>query len=73
VALAEVQGPEVALPLVDELKLDAFYLFHAIRADLLRRLSRNGEAALAYEAALARCENAAERQFLECRRRTLCV
>jgi RNA polymerase sigma-70 factor, ECF subfamily len=73
VALAEVQGPEVALRLVDELKLDAFYLFHAIRADLLRRLARNGEAALAYEAAIAHCENAAERQFLERRRSALSI
>jgi RNA polymerase sigma-70 factor (ECF subfamily) len=71
VALAEVQGPEIALQLVDELKLDAFYLFHAIRADLLRRLARNGDAAVAYDAAIARCENAAERRFLERRRRTL--
>jgi RNA polymerase sigma-70 factor, ECF subfamily len=73
VALAEVQGPEVALRLVDELKLDAFYLFHAIRADLLRRLARNAEAALAYDAAIARCEHAAERRFLEHRRRSLAV
>jgi RNA polymerase sigma-70 factor (ECF subfamily) len=73
VALAEVKGPEVALRLVDELKLDAFYLFHAIRADLLRRLARNGEAALAYEAAIAHCENAAERQFLERRRSALSI
>ncbi len=73
VALAEVQGPEVALQVLDELKLDAFYLFHAIRADLLRRLARHGEAALAYDAAIERCEHAAERQFLERRRRALCL
>ena len=44
---------------------DDYYLFHAIRADLLRRLGRDGEAALAYEAAIARAGNAAERDFLE--------
>jgi RNA polymerase sigma-70 factor (ECF subfamily) len=64
VAVAEVKGPSAALSLVDQLDLDSYHLFHAIRADLLRRLSRDAEAALAYEAAIARCENAAERNFL---------
>jgi RNA polymerase sigma-70 factor, ECF subfamily len=64
VAVAEVEGPGVALTLVDGLDLHDFYLFHAIRADLLRRLGRDGEAALAYEAAIARTGNAAERDFL---------
>ena len=64
VAVAEVEGPEVALTLVDGLDLHDYYLFHAIRADLLRRLGRDGEAALAYEAAIARNGNAAERDFL---------
>ena len=61
VAVAEVEGPDAALALVDGLDLDGYHLFHAIRADLLRRLGRNAEAALAYEAAIARTENAAER------------
>ena len=65
VAVAEVEGPEAALALVDGLDLDGYHLFHAIRADLLRRLGRNAEAALAYEAAIARTENAAEREFLQ--------
>ena len=65
VAVAEVEGPQAALALVDELPLEASHLFHAIRADLLRRLGRTDEAARAYEAALARAENAAERSFLE--------
>jgi RNA polymerase sigma-70 factor (ECF subfamily) len=39
-------------------------VFHAVRADLLRRLGRNAEAAQAYEAAIALTENAAERGFL---------
>ena len=64
VAVAEVEGPEAALALVDGLGLGDYYLFHAIRADLLRRLGRDREAALAYEAAIARARNAAEREFL---------
>lgn len=71
VALAEVEGPEAALTLVDTLDLDSYYLFHAIRADLLRRLGRTAEAALAYEAAIARTQNAAERDFLQRRRQGL--
>jgi RNA polymerase sigma-70 factor, ECF subfamily len=65
VAVAEVDGPGAALALVDELDLGGYHLFHAIRADLLRRLGRDAEAAAAYEAALARTANAAERGFLE--------
>jgi RNA polymerase sigma-70 factor, ECF subfamily len=71
VAVAEVEGPAAALALVDPLDLDSYHLFHAIRADLLRRLGRDAEAALAYDAAIARAQNAAERAFLEDRRRTL--
>jgi RNA polymerase sigma-70 factor (ECF subfamily) len=68
VALAEVEGPEAALALVDDLPdldLDGYYLFHAIRADLLRRTGRMEEAALAYEAAIRRTSNAREREFLQ--------
>ena len=43
-------------------------MFHAIRADLLRRLGRDAEAAAAYDAALARTGNAAEQDFLRRRR-----
>jgi RNA polymerase sigma-70 factor, ECF subfamily len=67
VAVAEVQGPAAALALVDDLGLDRYYLYHAIRADLLRRLSRPGEAIRAYEAALALTGNAAERGYLATR------
>ena len=49
VAVAEVDGPAAALTLVDGLDLDGYYLFHAIRADLLRRLDRRAEAEAAYE------------------------
>jgi RNA polymerase sigma-70 factor, ECF subfamily len=69
VAVAEVEGPEAALTLVEGLDLQGYHLFHAIRADLLRRLGRTPEAARAYEAAIARTGNAAEREFLERRRR----
>jgi RNA polymerase sigma-70 factor (ECF subfamily) len=71
VAVAEVEGPQAALALVDGLDLGGHHLYHAIRADLLRRLGRHAEAALAYEAALSHSENAAEREFLQHRRRTL--
>ena len=71
VAVAEVEGPEAALALVDGLDLDGYRLFHAIRADLLRRLGRDAEAVAAYEAAIARTGNATERAFLERRRRAL--
>ena len=65
VAVAEVDGPHAALTLVDALDLDRYYLFHAIRADLLRRLGRITEAARAYDAAIAKSDNAAERKFLQ--------
>ncbi|MFF1695742.1 RNA polymerase sigma factor [Streptomyces sp. NPDC058257] len=71
VAVAEIKGPERALPLVDELALDSYHLFHAIRADLLRRLGRTEEAIRAYDAALARTENTAERAFLLGRRQDM--
>jgi RNA polymerase sigma-70 factor (ECF subfamily) len=73
VAVAEVEGPLAALALVDDLDLDlgGYHVFHAIRADLLRRLGRDAEAAQAYEAASALTENAAEREFLRRRRQAL--
>jgi RNA polymerase sigma-70 factor, ECF subfamily len=71
VAVAEVDGPQVALAGLADLDLDGYYLFHAIRADLLRRLGRDADAALAYDAAIARTANAAERAFLQRRRREL--
>jgi RNA polymerase sigma-70 factor, ECF subfamily len=67
VAVAEVAGPETALALVDQLGLDSFYLYHAIRADLLRRLGRGDDAVLAYQAAIDRTQNRAERDFLTAR------
>ena len=65
VAVAEVEGPQAALGLVDRLELGDYRLFHAIRADLLRRLGRLAEAAAAYEAAISRTDDAVERDFLQ--------
>ena len=71
VAVAEVHGPGVALGHVDGLDLGAYHLFHATRADLLRRLGRRAQAVEAYDAAIALAANAAERRYLEERRRSL--
>jgi RNA polymerase sigma-70 factor, ECF subfamily len=64
VAVGEVDGPVVALALVDELDLDTYHPFHATRADLLQRLGRDDEAAAAYERAAAMAPTDAEREFL---------
>ncbi|MGO8961502.1 MAG: RNA polymerase sigma factor [Streptosporangiaceae bacterium] len=71
VAVAEVHDPATALDLVDQLSLDSYHLYHATRADLLRRLGRQDEAAAAYDAAIARTRNQAERSFLQVRRDSL--
>ncbi|MCM2415790.1 RNA polymerase sigma factor [Streptomyces sp. RKAG290] len=71
VAVAEVAGPRAALALVDGLGLDGYHVFHAVRADLLRRLDRTREAAAAYDAAVDRTANTAEQDFLRRRRRSL--
>ncbi len=73
VAVAELDGPGQALAQVDDLDLDGYYLFHAVRADLLRRLGRDAEAVRAYDEAIARTDNAAERDFLARRRQALAV
>ncbi len=57
VAVAEVDGPAAALAIVDDLALGNYYLYHAIRADLLRRLGRRAEAAAGYQAAIDRSQN----------------
>jgi RNA polymerase sigma-70 factor (ECF subfamily) len=71
VAVGEVEGPDAALTLVDGLDLTDYHLFHAIRADLLRRLGRTAEATAAYGAAIALTENTAERDFLQRSREAL--
>jgi RNA polymerase sigma-70 factor (ECF subfamily) len=71
VAVAEVDGPVVALTLLDGLDLGDYHLFHAIRADLLARLGRVDEAAHAYETAIALTLNAPERDLLRRRHQAL--
>jgi RNA polymerase sigma-70 factor (ECF subfamily) len=65
IAVAELQGPEIALKLVDELDLRGYHLWHAVRADFLKRLGRRAESESAYRSALSLCENRCEREFLE--------
>jgi RNA polymerase sigma-70 factor (ECF subfamily) len=65
VAVGEVDGPDAALAIVEGLGLDRYYLWHAIKADLLKRLGRYQDAASAYDDAIARTGNAAERAFLQ--------
>jgi RNA polymerase sigma-70 factor, ECF subfamily len=74
VALAETDGPAAALRQLDELDpkdMGGYHLFHAARADLLRRLGRADEAAAAYDAAIERAGNGAERSFLIRQRQSL--
>jgi RNA polymerase sigma-70 factor (ECF subfamily) len=71
VAVGEVDGPGAALALVDALDLQGYQVFHAVRADLLRRLGRDREAAGAYDAAIERTDNASQRAFLRSRRESL--
>uniref|UniRef100_UPI002AFE5385 RNA polymerase sigma factor n=1 Tax=Peterkaempfera griseoplana TaxID=66896 RepID=UPI002AFE5385 len=71
VALAEIEGPAAALRLVDDLDLNTFHLFHAVRGDLLARLGRTGEAQQAFEAAASLTGNQAERAYLIARRNQL--
>jgi len=63
IAVGEVHGPAAALTLVDQLDLDNYYALHATRADLLQRLGRNDEAAVAYRRAAAMAPTEAERDF----------
>ncbi|MGW1244664.1 RNA polymerase sigma factor [Streptomyces bobili] len=71
VAVAETRGPRRALDLVDALGLDDYHVWHAVRADLLRRLHHTTEAVRAYEAALALTASPAERALLDRRLREL--
>ena len=69
--MAEVDGPAAALPVLEALQLPRYYLYHAIRADLLRRLGRSAEAVQAYDEAIALTANEAERRFMRRRRDAL--
>jgi len=65
VAVAEADGPEAGLLIVDSLALDGYLYLHSTRAELLRRLGRNDEALVAYRRALELVEDGAERRWLE--------
>jgi RNA polymerase sigma-70 factor (ECF subfamily) len=65
VAVAEIDGPQAALELIDGLSLETYHLYHAIRADLLRRLGRKDQATAAYAAAIDHTDNASEIAFLK--------
>jgi RNA polymerase sigma-70 factor (ECF subfamily) len=65
VAVAEAEGPEAGLDIVDRLALDEYRYLHATRGELLRRLGRTDEARDAYGRALALVHDDAERRLLE--------
>ena len=65
VAVAEAEGPQAGLDIVDRLDLDDYRYFHATRADLLVRLERTEEARAAFERALPLVHDDAERRLLE--------
>jgi RNA polymerase sigma-70 factor (ECF subfamily) len=75
IAVGELRGPAPALALVEDLDdtLHGYYLFHATRADLLRRLARDAEAVQAYARAAALAPSSAERSFLEARVAQMCA
>jgi RNA polymerase sigma-70 factor, ECF subfamily len=64
IAVAEAEGLEAGLALVDRLDLDGYQYFHSTRADLLRRLGRTDEARTEYERALELAHTEPERRFL---------
>jgi RNA polymerase sigma-70 factor, ECF subfamily len=65
IAVAEADGGEAALALVDRLDLDGYQYFHSTRGDLLRRLGRRDEARAEYERALELARSEPERRFLQ--------
>jgi RNA polymerase sigma-70 factor (ECF subfamily) len=68
IAVAELDGPEVALAEIDRLPLDGYHLYHATRAELLRRLGRSEESRAAYDRAIELAGNTAETAHLIRRR-----
>jgi RNA polymerase sigma-70 factor, ECF subfamily len=65
IAVAELEGPEAALAMLDRVKLDEYRYYHSTRADLLRRLGRDAEARAAYARALELTQPGPEQRFLE--------
>ena len=68
IAVAELDGPGVALVEVEGLPLEGYHAFHATHADLLRRLGRSAESRAAYDRAIGLAGNTAERAYLTRRR-----
>jgi RNA polymerase sigma-70 factor (ECF subfamily) len=68
IAVAELDGPRVALTLIDRLPLSGYHAWHAARADLLRRLALSAEARDEYDAAIDATQNSAERAYLSRKR-----
>lgn len=73
IAVAEIDGPDVALAAIDRLadRLSTYHAYHATRADLLRRLGRSKESRRAYDAAITLAGNSAETTYLTRRRAQL--
>jgi RNA polymerase sigma-70 factor (ECF subfamily) len=71
VAVAEAEGPQAGLRIVDGLELDEYHYLHATRGELLRRLGQSGEARAAYQRALELVHDDAERRLLLRRRREI--
>jgi RNA polymerase sigma-70 factor, ECF subfamily len=69
IAIAELDGPQPALTIIEQLDLDNYHLYHAARADFLQRLGRREEAAIAYDRSIDLATNAVEREHLRRRRR----
>jgi RNA polymerase sigma-70 factor (ECF subfamily) len=67
IAVAELEGPQAALILLDTLELGDYRYYHSTRADLLRRLGRLAQAGAAYARALELTQPGPERRFLESR------
>jgi RNA polymerase sigma-70 factor, ECF subfamily len=65
IAIAERQGPEAGLEIIDSLPLEDFHYLHAARAELLHRLGRDSVARTAYQRALTLVYDDAERRLLE--------
>ncbi len=73
VAIAEIDGPDVALAIIDRLDLSGYHAWHVARAELLRRLGRSAESREAYDAAIAATDNPAESAYLARRRSQVTV
>jgi RNA polymerase sigma-70 factor (ECF subfamily) len=72
IAVAELEGPQAALAVLDSLQLEDYRYYHSTRADLLRRLGRDDEARAAYERALELTQPGPEQRFLERRLADIC-